>query len=67
MLLSPDAMHEFQALYRQEFGEDLPDDEAQAMAQELLALFHTMAHALPPEHARCCPLHHPPLSSSPVR
>lgn len=67
MLLSPDAMQEFQAIYRQEFGEDLTDDEAQAMAQALLALFRTIARPLPPEHERHCPLHRTSSSSPPVR
>jgi hypothetical protein len=65
MLLSPDAMKEFQAIYRQEFGEDLLDDEAKTMAQELLTLFRTMARPLPPEHAHRCPVHRPSPSSPP--
>ena len=63
MPLSPEALTDFKALYRTEYGVELSDAEAEAMARELLALFRTLARVLPPEHARRCPLHRTPPSS----
>ena len=65
MQLSPEAITDFKALYRTEYGVELSDAEAEAMARELLGLFRTIARVLPPEHARRCPLHRTPPSSQP--
>jgi hypothetical protein len=58
MHLSPDAIKDFQAVYRQEFGVALSEADAAALARELLLLFQTIARALPADHAHICPKHH---------
>jgi hypothetical protein len=65
MPLSSEAIREFQAIYRQEFGVELSEAETEAMAPALLQLF-TLARPLPRAHARTCPLHHTPPSSPPA-
>jgi hypothetical protein len=46
MQLCPDAINDFKAIYRDEFGVDLSDDEATEKARQLLQFFETVAHAL---------------------
>lgn len=45
--LSRQAIQEFQAIYEQEFGEPLSDDEAQAMGLRVLRLFAMLAEPEP--------------------
>ena len=46
MQLSPDAIADFKAIYRTEYGVELSDAEAEEKARRLVQLFETMAHAL---------------------
>ncbi len=57
MHLSREAINDFKAIYRKEFGVELSDAEAEKMARNLLSLFQALARALPSEHAHTCPLH----------
>jgi hypothetical protein len=45
--LSHQAVEDFKAIYRDEFGQDVSDDEAQEMALRLLRLFDTLLQPLP--------------------
>jgi hypothetical protein len=43
--LSHEAIEEFKAIYRQEFGQDISDDEARVIALRLLRLFHLLSRS----------------------
>ncbi len=45
--LSRQAVEDFKAIYRDEFGEDIADDEAQEIALRLLRLFDLLLQPLP--------------------
>ncbi len=45
--LSHQAIEEFKAIYRDEFGEDISDDEAQEIDLRLLRLFDLLLQPLP--------------------
>jgi hypothetical protein len=45
--LSHQAVEDFKVIYRDEFGQDISDDEAQEMALRLLRLFDTLLQPLP--------------------
>lgn len=49
MQLSPTAIQEFKIIYREEFGEDLSDAEAEEMALRVLRLFWILLQ--PPSEA----------------
>jgi len=42
--LSADAIREFKEIYRQEFGDDLTDDEAEAIAVRVIRFFHILVY-----------------------
>ena len=42
--LSTGAIQEFKKLYREEFGEDLTDDEAEAIALRVIRFFHILVY-----------------------
>ena len=45
--LSRQAVEEFKAIYHEEFGQDVSDDEAQEIALRLLRLFDLLVQPLP--------------------
>lgn len=47
MQLDKKAIESFQALYREEFQEELAEDEARAMASGVLSLYLALARPLP--------------------
>lgn len=47
--LSQEAIEEFKAIYRDEFGENLTDSEAKEMASRLLRLFYILLQGVPKE------------------
>ena len=47
--LSRQAIDEFKAIYKEEFGQDLSDDEAQEIALRLLRFFGILGQPLPGE------------------
>lgn len=47
--LSREAIEEFKAIYQEEFGKSLSDDEVQAIALRLLRFFGILHHPLPDE------------------
>ena len=50
--LSRQAVEEFKAIYQEEFGEHLSDDEAQEIALRLLRLFDLLLQPLPQRSTR---------------
>ena len=51
MKLSPQAIKEFRAIYQEEFGSDLSDQEAYEMAGNLLRFFQVIYRSIPKEGA----------------
>jgi hypothetical protein len=47
MELSKEAVEEFKTIYREEFGEEISDQEAQELGQNLLALLAIIYRPLP--------------------
>jgi hypothetical protein len=47
--LSREAIEEFKAIYQEEFGKSLTDDEAQEIALRLLRFFGILNESLPDE------------------
>ena len=52
MHLTNEDLTEFQAIWKREFGEDLPLNEARQRAFELLELYAVLARPLPPTTER---------------
>jgi hypothetical protein len=52
MKLEPEDIQEFKRIYREEFGEELSEDEAERRARQLLTFYETMYHILLKERAR---------------
>jgi hypothetical protein len=52
MHLPPHAIHEFRAIWRDEYGEDLPFDEARLVAERFLAGVHQMLLIREPPNSR---------------
>ena len=48
--LSSEAIKDFKAIYKDEFGEELTDDQVQEMALRLLRLFHIFENSELREH-----------------
>lgn len=46
-MLSPEAIQEFKQLYREEFGEELPDQAALEKATKLINLFKVIYRPIP--------------------
>jgi len=55
--LSHEAIEEFKANYKEEFGELLSDDEVQEIAVRLLRFFGILAKAVPSENPTDQPRH----------
>ena len=49
MQIEKEALDNFRSLYREEFGEDLSEDEAQEMASNLINLYELLMQPLPRE------------------
>jgi flagellin-specific chaperone FliS len=47
MGLSKEAIKEFKRIYSQEFGEELPDEKARELAENLLSLFKIIYRPIP--------------------
>lgn len=47
MGLSKEAINEFKAIYREEFGEEISDAEAQELGESLISLFKIIYRPLP--------------------
>jgi hypothetical protein len=47
MRLSKEAIEEFKEIYREEFGEDISDDDAQELGENLLFLFDLVYRPIP--------------------
>ena len=55
MRLSDKAIQEFKSIYREEFGEDISDAEAEEAAERVLRFFEIILQPLPnPPHSRPC-------------
>jgi hypothetical protein len=52
MRISPEAIEEFKKIYREEFGDDLTDDQAQECALRFLRLFQLLLKPLPDSSER---------------
>jgi len=49
MRLSKEALEEFKQIYKEEFGEDLTDAEAEEMATRVMRLYELLFRPLPSE------------------
>lgn len=65
MKLSQKAIEELKMIYREEFGEALPDEQALEMGQRLLRLFRILARPLPSDLHGPDGDRPPPLDGSP--
>lgn len=52
MHLPPAAIHEFRAIWREEYGEDLPFERAQSVAERFLAGVHQMLLVREPRRSK---------------
>ena len=52
MNLSKKAIEEFEEIWRKEIGTEIPDEEVQALAQDLLSLFKLICRPLPQREGR---------------
>lgn len=46
-MLSKQAIDEFKAIYKKEFGEEISDEEAREKGQKLISLFKTIYRPIP--------------------
>jgi len=47
MALSKEAIDEFKAIYKKEFSEDISDDKAQELGENLISLFRIIYRPIP--------------------
>ncbi len=52
MRIGPEATEEFKKIYKEEFGDDLTDDQAQECALRVLRLFQLLLQPLPDSSER---------------
>jgi len=52
MALNKEAIREFKAIYKKEFNEDISDDKAQELGQNLISLFKVIYRPIPEDYIK---------------